>query len=187
MLGATPEKLCHSVSLKPNWSKLNKIMDFNYLDPKTTIFAEAPDGTLRVVVPDDRCGTQVEAWRAFPLSYPDKEIVLRDGAGQEIGVVRDLKDVPEPAAALLHAQLRRRYFLPRVTAIHNVTERFGSSVWELQTDRGPRSVTTRQMNEAVTEVEPGRYIITDVEENRYEIKDLSALDASSRARFFGKL
>jgi Domain of unknown function (DUF1854) len=162
-------------------------MDFTYLDPRTTSFTEAPDGTLRVVVPGDRCGMQVEAWRAFPLSHPEEHIVLRDGVGHEIGVIRALNEVPEPAVALLRAQLRRRYFLPRVTVIHNVTERFGSSVWELQTDRGPRLVTTRQMNEAVSEVEPGRYIITDVEDNRYEIKDLSALDESSRARFFGKL
>ena len=162
-------------------------MDFSYLDPATTIFETAPDGTLRVIIANERCGLRVEAWRAFPLSFPDEHIALRDGAGQELGVLRDLKDLPETVRDLLHEQLRRRYFLPRVTAIYSVTERFGSSIWELQTDRGPRSVTTRQMNEAVSEIEPGRYLITDVEDNRYEIKDLNALDADSRARFFGKV
>jgi hypothetical protein len=124
--------------------------------------------------------------RAFPLKYPDEFIVLRDGGGKELGVLRDLTSLPVPAITQLRQQLHRRYFLPSITAITSVTERFGSSVWELETDRGPRSITTRQMNEAVAEAEPGRYIITDVENNRYEIKDLNALDPESRARFYGK-
>jgi hypothetical protein len=105
----------------------------------------------------------VEVLRAFPLKYPDEFIVLRDGAGKELGVLRDLTSLPVPASTQLREQLHRRYFLPSITAITSVTERFGSSVWELETDRGPRSITTRQMNEAVAEAEPGRYIITDVE------------------------
>jgi hypothetical protein len=161
-------------------------MDFSFLDPQTLTLETAPDGTLRAVVPNDRCGLQVEALRAFPLKFPDEYIVLRDGAGKELGVLRDLKSLPAPASTQLREQLRRRYFLPLITAIIAVTERFGSSIWELETDRGPRSITTRQMNEAVAEAEPGRYIITDVENNRYEIKDLSALDPDSRARFHGK-
>lgn len=160
-------------------------MDFSYLDIGQTLFETAPDGTLRVVT-TDKCGMRCEALRAFPLTHPEEHIVLRDGAGKEIGVVRDLRELALPAQDLVREQLRRRYFLPVVTAIQAVTERFGSSVWDLETDRGPCSVTTRAMNEAVFEVEPNRFLITDVENNRYEIKNLAALDAPSRARFQGK-
>jgi len=158
---------------------------FEYLDVSRVEFRRAPDGTLRLLLAD-RCGLNVEPYRAFPLSHPEEYIVLRDGAGQELGILRELNQVPEPTRALLRELLHRRYFLPRVLAIHGITERFGSSVWDLQTDRGRCTVTTRQMNEAVFEVETGRYLITDVEGNRYEVKDLAALDADSRARFFGK-
>ena len=161
-------------------------MDFNYLDPATTIFETAPDGTLRVLVPDDRCGLRVDSHRAFPLSHPEEYIVLRDGAGTEIGLLRNLTDLPPAAATLVREQLQRRYFLPQVTGILDIAERFGSSVWELETDRGRCSVTTRQMNESVFEIDPGRFLITDVEGNRYEVKDLDALDEISRARFLGK-
>lgn len=161
-------------------------MDFSYLDLDKTRFETAPDGTLRVIAADDKCGLRLQALRAFPLTHPEEHIVLRDGAGKEIGVVRDLRELAEPAQSLVREELRRRYFLPVVTAIYDVTERFGSSVWELETDRGPCSVTTRAMNEAVFEVEPNRFLITDVENNRYEIKNLAALDAASRARFLGK-
>lgn len=161
-------------------------MDFKYLDLTTTHFTLAPDGTLRVVLDGDRCALRVEARYAFALSHPEEHIVLRDGADKEVGVVRSLDELAEPAQGWLRAQLERRYFLPQITAIHAITERFGSSVWDVDTDRGPALVSTRQMNEALYEIEPGRFLLTDTENTRYEIKDISALDEKSRARFIGK-
>ena len=149
-------------------------------------FEDAPDGTLRVIVEGDRCALQVQALRAFPLKYSEEYISLRDGGDAEIGVVRALSELPESARDTLRTQLRNRYFMPRITAIYGVFERFGSSQWDVETDRGPRQIATGSMNEAVTEIAPGRYLLTDVEKNRYEIPDLNALDESSRARFSGK-
>lgn len=160
-------------------------MDFNYLDVNKLHFEESPDGTLRVIVEGEKCGMQVQALRAFPLKYPEEYIVLRDGGDAEIGVLRSLSELPEEARETVRAQLRNRYFLPRITAIHAVSERFGSSLWDVETDRGPRKISTNAMNEAVTEVSSGRYLLTDVEKNRYEIAELDSLDAASRARFSG--
>lgn len=157
-----------------------------YLDPKTTIFDTAPDGTMRVIVPGDRCSLQVQVLRAFPLSHSEEQIVLRDGANKEVGILRDLEGLPESAREIVRAQLHRRYFLPRVLKIHRVFERFGTTQWDLDTDRGRREVTTKPINDALFEMSPGRYFITDNENNRYEIQDLSALDESSRALFLGK-
>jgi hypothetical protein len=161
-------------------------MNFDYLDLNKTQFEKAPDGTLRVMVADEKCGLRVEAMRAFPLSHPLEHIVLRDGAEKQLGVLRSLDALSEPARGWIEEQLERRYFLPQVLAIHDIMERFGSSVWDLQTDRGRVTVSTRQMHEAIHEVEPNRFLITDAENNRYEIKDLQALDKESRARFLGK-
>ncbi len=162
-------------------------MEFTFLDPVATAISRAPDNTLRVEIAGDKCGLRIEVLRAFPLSHAEEYVVLRDGASNELGMLRDLRQLPPETADLLREQLRRRYFLPIVQAINSVAERFGSSVWDLQTDRGQCIISTRQMNEAVSEVEPGRYIITDVDSNRYEIKDLSALDDASRSWFLGKL
>lgn len=161
-------------------------MTFFYLDPEATTFQSAPDGTLRVVVPDQVCGLQVQALRAFPLSHNEEHIVLRDGANKEIGVLRDLKALPQNAQELVRAQLHRRYFLPRILKIYSVFERFGTTQWELETDRGYREITTKPINDALHEMSPGRYFITDNENNRYEIENLSELDEASRALFLGK-
>ncbi len=157
-----------------------------YLDPKTTLFDTAPDGTMRVMVPNDRCSLQVQAWRAFPLSHSEEQIVLRDGANKEVGILRDLTGLPEPARDMVRAQLHRRYFLPRILKIYSIFERFGTTQWEFETDRGRREVTTKPIHEALFEMSPGRYLITDNENNRYEIHNLSALDETSRALFLGK-
>ena len=161
-------------------------MNFEYLDLNRTHFEQAPDGTLRVTLQDKLCALQVEARCAFALSHPEEQIVLRDGADKEVGVLRALNEVPQPAQNWLREQLERRYFLPQITAIHDITERFGSSVWDVDTDRGRTTINSRQMREALYEIEPNRFLITDTEGNRFEIKDLSTLDEKSRARFIGK-
>ena len=89
-------------------------MNSIYLDPKTTFFVTAPDDTMRVVVEGDRCSLQVQALRAFPLSHSEEQIVLRDGAGKEVGILRDLNELPDAAREMVRAQLHRRYFLPKI-------------------------------------------------------------------------
>ncbi|HEX8551281.1 MAG TPA: DUF1854 domain-containing protein [Abditibacteriaceae bacterium] len=160
-------------------------MEFIYLDPKTTRLETAPDGTLRAHAAHG-CAMEVDALRTFPLSHPRAYISLRDGKGKELGIIETIDALDSSSRELLDESLRRRYFLPKITAILEASERFGSSQWEVETDRGPRTLSTGVINEAVTEVEPGRYLITDVEGNRFEIPDLMQLDEASRARFLGK-
>lgn len=162
-------------------------MDFNYIDPKFVEFHVAPDDTLRVVIPGEVCGMRVEVLRAMPLTHPEHYIVLRDGGGKELGILRDLRDLPFETAEMLRELLHRRYFLPQITRIIHIYERFGTSVWNVETDRGPISITTRAMQEAVHEMGKGRYMLSDVESNRYEIPDINALDDDSQARFLGKM
>lgn len=133
-------------------------------------------------------GTQqsVETICAFPLSYPEKEIVLQGEEKQELGIIEDLKTLKSDIRKAILDQLERRYFLPQVTMIHKMTERFGSAIWDLETDRGRVAISTRQLNEAVRELGPHRFLIVDVEGNRYEIKDLNDLPSESQAHFIGR-
>lgn len=159
---------------------------FSYLDPEKLTLETAPDGTLRLHIEGERCGLCVEVLRAFPLSHPSENIVLRDGGGAELGVLARLSDLKGRGEELAQAALEKRYFLPQITGIKSIYERFGSSIWELETDRGPIAITTKAMHEAISEITPNRYMLRDIDENRYEIRDLSQLDEVSRARFLGK-
>jgi hypothetical protein len=128
----------------------------------------------------------VEAICAFPLSYPDKQIVLRGAEGRELGIIEDLATLNPQIRQAIEEQLERRYFLPQVTVIHKMTERFGSAIWDLETDRGRIAISTRQLNEAVRELGPKRFLIVDVEGNRYEIRDVTKLPPDSQAHFIGR-
>lgn len=158
-----------------------------YLDPKTLQIQLAPDGTLRAILEGQQCSSRVEVLRAFPISGADKDLVLRDGGGKEIGILVDLAGVEDSQRQMLRDSLDNRYFLPKITKIHSIFERFGSAVWKVETDRGETEITTKALHEAIYEVTPTRFLLRDTGDNRFEIPDLSALDEDSKKMFAGKV
>lgn len=158
----------------------------DFIDLSNLHLEIAPDDTLRVSIKGDRCGRNVQVLRAFPLSAPDQNIVLRDGAGKELGVIERLSDVDEPRRALLQQALNRHYFLPRILKINALKERYGAATWDVETDRGPIVINTTHLIDALTELDNGLYILRDSEGNRYEIRDVEEMDEPSRLMFAGK-
>ncbi len=158
-----------------------------YLDPKDIQIELAPDGTLRATLTGQKCAMRVEVLRAFPISGADRDLVLRDGGGKEIGILADLSGVEEAQRQLLRNSLDNRYFLPKITKIISIFEKFGSAVWQVETDRGETEITTKALHEAIYEVTPTRFLLRDTGDNRYEIPDLSALDEDSKKMFAGKV
>ena len=158
----------------------------DFLDLSQLHLEIAPDDTLRVVIEGDRCGRRVQVLRAFPLSSPDEHIVLRDGAGKELGIIEKLSAVDEPRRALLQAALDKQYFLPRILKINSLYERFGSAVWDVETDRGPIKINSKSIIDSLTEMGGGRYLLRDTGDNRYEIREVEKMDEQSRLMFAGK-
>ena len=158
----------------------------DFLDLSKLHLETAPDETLRAVIEGDRCGRNVQVLRAFPLSSPDEHIVLRDGANKELGIIEKLSEVAEPHRTLLQQALSKQYFLPRVLKINALTERFGSAVWDVETDRGPIKINTKSLIDALTEMGDGRFLLRDTEDNRYEIREVEKMDKNSRQMFAGK-
>lgn len=159
----------------------------DFLEPSRLHVEVAPNGTLRAVIEGERCGRNVVVLRAFPLSAPQDHIVLRDGAGKELGVLESLSVVDERTRGLLQDALDRQYFLPRILKINSLRERFGSAVWGVETDRGPITISSANIIDALTELGSGRYLLRDSEGNRYEIRDVENMDEESQLRFAGKL
>lgn len=158
----------------------------NSLTPDRLHLEIASDGTLRAQIEGDRCGLNVQVLRAMPLSAPDTLLVLRDGGGKELGLLENLDGFDAAARLIIEDALQNRYFLPKILKINSIYERFGSAQWEVETDRGPASISTKAMHESVLEIGPNRYMLRDNEENRYEIPNVNDLDEASRMRFAGK-
>ncbi len=156
-----------------------------FLPPESLELSVAPDGTLRAILPD-RCGINVQVLRAFPLSRDDQYFVVRDGKDKELGTLESTRGLSPRGVELLHRSLDNRYFLPQITRIYSIAEKFGTSQWDVETDRGRVGITSKALHEAITELSPTRFLVRDNEENRFEIRDVSQLDEESQKRFAGR-
>ncbi len=136
---------------------------------------------LRLILGEECCYLKVNVVRAFPLSHPLRYLSLRDGDNKEIGLLLKTDDLPDDGARLVEEELERRYLAPVIRRVTALKERFGTVDWEVDTDRGPRSFTTRNLRDSVVRPSPGRYILSDVDGNRYDVEDLPALDAASQS------
>ena len=151
-----------------------------YLDAKKLRFAKH-GACLRLTLQDEISYLEVEVTRLFPLSDPDCFVTVRDKDKEEIGILTKLSDLDQANRALILEKLERRYLMPIIRRVINVKERFGTAEWEVETSRGKRKFTMRNMRENITKVTPDRYLLTDVDGNRFDVRDLRELDSTSKS------
>jgi Domain of unknown function (DUF1854) len=118
--------------------------------------------------------------RAFPLTAPDRQIVLLDTEDRELGVIQELKRLDRESREAIEAELEIAYLVAHVTAIQSVRSRFGVTTWELETDRGPRTAHVKERSD-IRPLPDGRIILTDVHGVQYEIPTPEELDERSRS------
>ncbi|MEI6211871.1 MAG: DUF1854 domain-containing protein [bacterium] len=150
-----------------------------YLEPASLRFFRHGN-TLRLTVADEFSLFRACVVRAFPLSRATRYISVLDGSGREVGMIRELAELPEESRLLVQEELTRRYVIPVITRILSLRERCETEEWVVETERGPTDFTTRNLHDSSSEPSPGRLIIADVEGNRYEIPSISKLDPASR-------
>ena len=158
-----------------------KITDeVQFLDASNVKIARNSFEELTVELPDGASHTNVEAVRSFPLTDSNKYITLLDSEGEEIGIIQDIKQLPRESAEILVSELQKRYFMPKITKIHELDGEFGVTRWVVETNRGPVTFGMRTRYDVVS-LENGRVLIKDADGNRYEIENYHHLDPASLA------
>jgi outer membrane protein assembly factor BamB len=156
-----------------------KITDeVQFLDAVNLKIARNSFEELTIELPDGTTHTNVEAVRSFPLTDSNKYITLLDSEGKEIGIVRDIKQLPRESAETLLSELQKRYFMPKITKIYELDGEFGVTRWVVETNRGPVTFSMRTRYDVVS-LENGRVLIKDADGNRYEIENYHGLDPES--------
>jgi len=150
-----------------------------FLDAKKLRFSRH-GVALRLTVEGDRSCLKVNVLRAFPLSEPKNYLSVREDGGKEVGVLTDPGQLDAENRKLVEEELERRYLTPQVKSVLSVKERFGTADWEVDTDRGKKTFTTRNLRENVQRPTPGRIILFDTDNNRYDVRNLEDLDVRSR-------
>ena len=154
--------------------------ELRVIEPKKTkIFRHA--GVPRMTIEGDRSWAKVTVARAFPLSDPDHFIGLLDGAGKDIGLLKDPAHLDTDSRRIVDEELEKRYFVPVVDRVSAIKEEHGTVYWTLETDRGRKEVITRSLRDNLQELSASHIIIADVDGNRYEFLDISKLDLKTQA------
>lgn len=122
----------------------------------------------------------LEPRRLFPLSGLRNYITLLDIDGKEKAIIRDIDNLDPDSRDAVWGCLEEYYMIPKITAVMNVTEKFGILTWYCMTDHGERSFRIKNRHSDIKRLYDGRVLIKDSNDNRYEIEDVMAMDKHSR-------
>lgn len=136
-------------------------------------------GVVRLTLEGDRSWTRANPARAFPVSDPNHYIGFLDGAGKDIGLLKDPALLDEESRRVLDEELELRYFVPVVTKVRKAKIEFGAVYWSVDTTRGPRDIVVRNLRDNLQELSAVRVFVTDIEGNRYEFPNINELDPES--------
>lgn len=149
------------------------------LKPDTLeVLQSVGDGlTLRSPECGERKAVSVEP--CFPISEYGKYLVFRDEDGCELGILADMKSLPEESRQAVEKELNDQHFIPVITRVISISREFHIPIWEVETDRGRRRFALKGRHNA-HRMGQGRIYVRDAEGNGYLIPDLNRLDPVSR-------
>ncbi len=161
-------------------------LTLRYLDPTQVRIFRAADGLVHVTIAGERSIIAPRFLRVCPLSDPDGHVSIREPApsGEEVALLRSWKRLDRESQRVLQTELDRRYIqtvVKRVLSLKYVSGSSGTALCILETDRGMRSVTLRDIQNNTVRLGTKRVLLTDTEGNRYDVQDMDALDRSSLA------
>lgn len=154
--------------------------DLRYLDAAGLVFSWV-SGSLRMEIAGEAVYDKVKIVRAFPLSAPQDYLSVYGSHDKEIGLIRGIAGLDKASRLLVEKELERRYFVPAIERVISTRMQFGVVVWDVETDRGRCTFSTRNLRDNVVRPSPGRFLLTDVDNNRYDIVDIAAMDPQSQS------
>jgi len=159
-----------------------------YVDQYTGRIERTDIYLVRLILRDGTVIENLEPRRLFPVTNESMFITLLDQDEREVAFVRDLDEVDEESERALLECFNEYYMIPRITALLECTEKFGSLKWKVETDRGIISFRIRNRHSDIKNFYgTKRVFVRDSNDNRYEIKDYTALDAHSQRLLFSYL
>lgn len=152
----------------------------NYINSQDLEFYISEGGLLCLIYKETDLG-RVGVSRMFPFQFDEEYISvrpenhLREDSENELGIIRNLADLPQKQRELLNMELKKRYFMPDITEIENIKEEFGNISFEVITTAGKRNFTVTDMSSNIRTVGKNRVMLTDVYGNRFCIPDITLL------------
>jgi ATP-binding cassette subfamily B protein len=173
--------------LKPTNSAEHHSSALLWLTPANCAIRTAIRGGMEVGFGSGETWRGVFAVNLFPATKPDEYISLRiwnrDGAEQEIGILRNLADWPIEAQIEVRAALERRYWLQTITGVDQISLELGHLTLDVRTLHGPRHFTMRWSQSQVQDFGERGKVLLDLDDNRYLVPDVEALPPREQELF----
>ena len=145
---------------------------------KIRLFRE-PSWRLRLTIDEDRSYIKIKIVRAAPLSHPNQYISILDAKNEEVCMIEDLKQLDLDMQEIVEEELDHRYLTSIILRVISVRHEFGTSYWDVETNRGQREFVVQNVAESAQWLGDYRLLIIDVDGNRFEIANLKDLDKKS--------
>ena len=121
----------------------------------------------------------VRVARCFPWSREGEYVSVCDADGKELVLLTNLDGVDGPTRELIEAELRDKFFVPKIQQISDYKAEFDVVSITARTDRGEVTFQIRNRDD-VRVLSPGRALFRDVDGNVYEVPDFFTLDRASQ-------
>ncbi len=159
-------------------------VSYGLVEPERVRIWEDPFRKVCISV-DGTQFTDVRARRAFPLSGKADYISFLDDKAKEVALLAHPRRLDKDSRSALDEALGRMYYVAKITRVDSITETWGVSHWQVETDRGYASFEVTDST-SIRRLGDGRIVIADADGNRFEVEDLSQLDQRSQALVSGE-
>jgi len=156
-----------------------------YVDQYTGRLERTDLYRVRLTLKDGTVIEDLEPHRLFPITNMTMYISLLDASEREVAFVRDFEELDAASAQALRECFEEYYMIPKIEGVLEISEKFGSIKWKVNTDRGTVTFRIRNRQSDIKSLHgTTRVLIRDSNDNRYEIPDYTALDAHSKYLLF---
>ena len=117
--------------------------------------------------------------RAFPITRPERGFSLMNAEGHELAWIDQLEELEPEARQLLETALQEREFMPEIRALLSVSGFVTPCTWQVDTDRGETRFVLKG-EEDIRRLGAATLLVTDSDGIHYLLRDVAALDRTSR-------
>ena len=154
-------------------------LSITFLEPDKCSFSFNQNGFLVLSINGETKG-RVKLIRSYPYSLTDEYICVHDIDDNEIGIIRDLKELDKCSFDSASKELQSRYYCPTITSVKNIKERMGHFYFDVVIDGKDKSFTVRDLTRNLRSVNEKALLIFDMDGNRYIIPDQEKIEQKSR-------
>ena len=157
----------------------NDKLKIEFLKPENCVFSFNSNGFLVMTLEGELKG-RVKLIRTYPYSLTDEYICVHDLDDNEIGIIRDLKELDQNSKESAEKELQDRYYCPTVTAVKSVKERMGHFYFQTVVDGKEKNFTVRDITRNMRFASDDTLLIFDMDGNRYIIPEFEEIESKSK-------